>query len=73
MGNPGSAMGSGTQSNRVGRQDGGGMMDGTISLEQSVRQSNLSVIQTCVFFLSTLPPDPDFHISFGFSQIVVTD
>jgi hypothetical protein len=32
MGNAGGAMGGGTQSNRVGQQDGGGTIDGTMLL-----------------------------------------
>jgi hypothetical protein len=48
MGNAGSAMGGGTQSNRVGGWDGGGTMDGTMSLER--RMKYFFVLQACVFF-----------------------
>ena len=67
MGNAGGTMGGGTQSNRVGQQDGSGTMDGTMLSELSDRQSNFFVLQTCVFLLSKLPLDPDFCYSFGFS------
>jgi hypothetical protein len=37
MGNAGGAMGGGTRSNRVGRQDSGGTMDGTMSSERQTK------------------------------------
>jgi hypothetical protein len=50
MGHAGGTMGGGMQSNRIGQWDGSGMMDGTMSLEQSIRQSNFFVLSDlCVF------------------------
>ncbi len=51
MGNAGSAMGGGRWSNHVGRRDGSGTMDGTMSLKRSVRQSNFFVLSDLWFFL----------------------
>jgi hypothetical protein len=67
MGNAGGAMGGGTQSNCIGRWDGGGTMDGTMLSEQSVSQSNFFVLSDLCFFHQSKPPAPDFCYSFGFS------
>ena len=37
MGNAGGAMGGGTQSNRIGQQEGGDTIDGTMSSERQTK------------------------------------
>jgi hypothetical protein len=53
------------QSNHVGRQDGSGTMDSTMSSE--LDEVIFGTSDLCFFLLSQLPPNPDFHYRFGFS------
>jgi hypothetical protein len=68
MGNAGGAMGGRTRSNRFGRRDGRGTIDGTMSLNRQTKELFLTS-DLCFFLLKSKPPASDFRYSFGFFSV----